>query len=323
MRMIFNIFVAISLLLPSLFSTAGTLGVYTSPAAGFDTHTFYYDDGEEVTIFDTQFVPTLTAEMVKKIKSETQSKITRVVVTHPNPDKFNGLSYLHGMGVSSISSTQVAAQMPAVHEYKKNFWVNVMGAFKESEYPVFESIQKTFDEEYVITLKSGETITLFQLKNSGVATSQVVARIDTTGDLIVGDLVHTRAHAWLEGGLENGIPKPDLVSWVNALSELPALSKGHGDAIVYGGRGEFVRVKDAVIEQMNYLTQAQKIVDQFLVAENLNEHDFSNNNKALAYYNDLTGLFTESFPDYQAPYMIKYSIYGLVDLRMNEIKTKP
>lgn len=36
---------------------AGTIGVYTSDDKGFDTHTFYYDDGKEVVLFDTQFVP--------------------------------------------------------------------------------------------------------------------------------------------------------------------------------------------------------------------------------------------------------------------------
>ena len=32
---------------------AGKLGVFTSDANGFDTHTFYYDDGQEVTLIDT------------------------------------------------------------------------------------------------------------------------------------------------------------------------------------------------------------------------------------------------------------------------------
>src|SRR5689334_14613759 len=94
--------------LASSAALAGTLGVFTSDAKGFDTHTFYYDDGKEVTLIDTQFVPALTAAMVDQVKRKTASPITRVIVTHPNPDKFNGLPYLHKLGIESISSEAVA-----------------------------------------------------------------------------------------------------------------------------------------------------------------------------------------------------------------------
>jgi glyoxylase-like metal-dependent hydrolase (beta-lactamase superfamily II) len=302
----------ITLFIISAVSQAGKLGVYTSPTSGFDTHTFYYDDGKEVTIFDTQFVPSLTEEMVKKIKSETSSPITRVIVTHPNPDKFNGLSYLHGLGVASISSKAVAQSIPEVHDYKKNFWVNVMGAFKDHEYPVLENVQSTFENNHTIKLKSGETISLFQLDNSGVAKTQVVARIDSTGDLIVGDLIHTKAHAWLEGGLVNGTPDPDLAAWVNALSELPALSSEFKDAKVYGGRGEFINVKDAVIEQMSYLNKANSVINDYIIKNNIKNITLSDKKVASELYKDIAQVFSDEFPEYKAPYMIQYSIYGLV-----------
>ena len=108
---------------------AGKLGVFTSDANGFDTHTFYYDDGREVTLIDTQFVPALTQAMVEQVKRETHSPITRVIVTHPNPDKFNGLAYLHALGVESIASRATADAMPGVNEYKKYYFVNI-GTFK-------------------------------------------------------------------------------------------------------------------------------------------------------------------------------------------------
>lgn len=42
-------------------ASAGALGTYTSDAKGFDTHTYWYDDGRELTIIDTQFVPAHTS----------------------------------------------------------------------------------------------------------------------------------------------------------------------------------------------------------------------------------------------------------------------
>ena len=300
--------VTASALLASLMSlsvSAGNLGVYTSDATGFNTHTFFYDDGQEVVIFDTQFTPAFTEKMVEKIRRETDSKITQVVVTHPNPDKFNGLAYLHAQGVSSISSQAIADAMPRVHAYKKNFWVNTMKSFTPESYPAFENAKVTFNKTHQMKLKSGETISLFELQNSGVASKQLVARIDQTGDLIVGDLVHHKAHAWLEGSLINGAPQPDIKAWSAALAELPALSAGFPNAKIYGGRGEFVKVKDAVSAQTAYLTKADKLVKNYIQGD-LEQHKNPNER-----YKKIADLFSSTFPEYDYPYMVQYSVYGL------------
>ena len=291
-------------------ASAGTLGVFTSPEAGFDTHTFYYDDGREVVVFDTQFVPQLTEAMVNKIRSETKSPITTVVVTHPNPDKFNGLPVLHALGATSITSREVAADLPGVHDYKKNFFVHIAKAFKADAYPKFEAVKKTFTgASTTLTLKSGETITLFALKNAGVAAHQVVARIDATGDLIVGDLLQHNAHAWLEGGIVGGKPMPDLDAWIAALGELPALAAGHANAKVYGGRGEFVPVSVAVPAQQAYLRDALSITRTAVrlagnacAAKEASPETMAVVEKKLA----------EAYPQYKLPYIVHYSVYGLV-----------
>lgn len=250
--------------LASSAALAGTLGVYTSDSNGFDTHTFYYDDGKEVTLIDTQFVPSLTEAMITAVKSKTNSPITRVIVTHPNPDKFNGLPYLHKLGVESITSEGVAREMPAVHAYKENFWVNTAKVFKPGAYPAFENVKTTFKGKTTIHLKSGETLSLIELANPGVANKQVVVRVDDTGDLIVGDLVHTNAHLWLEGGLIQGKPHADLRRWAAAVGELPRLSDGKPAAKVYGGRGDFVPVTAAVKEEQRYLARAEQLVKTYI-----------------------------------------------------------
>lgn len=291
---------------------AGTLGVFQSDAGGFDTRTYYYDDGKEVTVFDTQFVPSLTTAMVEKIRSETASPITRVVVTHPNPDKFNGLSVLHALGAVSVASKATADALPAVHAYKKSFWVGTMGAFTEATYPRFEPVRQTFSGKATIPLASGETITLFELKNAGVATTQTVARIDGTGDLIVGDLVHHDAHAWLEGGLVGGKPAPDLASWIAALDELKSLN----GTTVRGGRGTDAPVAEAVSQQQNYLRTMDRLVGDYVAGLGSRKAELRAPDTAKPHYAELQTRAAAAFPAYAAPYMVGYSVYGLVQSKL-------
>lgn len=291
------------LLLVSSFSLAGELGQYTSDSNGFDTHTYFYDDGKEVVLIDTQFTPTLTKQFVQYVKSKTNSPITKVIVTHPNPDKFNGLSYLHKLGIESISSTEVAKDMIAVNQYKRDFWINQMQMFTAQTYPEFQQVQWQFSgKEGTINLKSGETLSLFRLENPAIASSQIVVRVNATGDLIVGDLIHYKAHAWLEGPLVNGKPTPMLHSWSKALDELYGFS--NKDALVYGGRGEVGHLDTVVNAQKNYLNKVDTLVDGY-VSNSIMQHHAQNKD-------ELITLITKTLPDYALPYMISYSIEPLL-----------
>jgi glyoxylase-like metal-dependent hydrolase (beta-lactamase superfamily II) len=294
---------------------AGTLGIFTSDAKGFDTHTYWYDDGQEVTVIDTQFVPALTQAMVDRIRSTTQSPITRVIVTHPNPDKFNGLSVLHALGAESIASQAAAEAMPGVHAYKKYFWVNMARAFTDETYPRFEPVKSTFRGQQTITLKSGETLTLFELKHPGVASTQTVVRIDRSGDLIVGDLIHYNAHAWLEGGIVNGKPRPDLAAWQLAVAELGALTPQPQSARVYGGRGEVATVAAAVAYQQDYLARAQRLVSDYV--KQVPAAELKDPARAQAHYQALQARFEQAFPGVKLSYLIGYGVYGLVNSQLD------
>ena len=285
---------------------AGTMGTYTSDANGFDTHTYYYDDGQEVTVFDTQFVPALTTAMVNAIRAATHSPITRVIVTHPNPDKFNGLAVLHALGAESIASQATADAMPGVNAYKKYFWVNVAKAVTEQGYPAFEPVRTTFRGTSTIRLKSGETLSLIELKNAGVASTQTVVRIDRTGDLVVGDLVHYGSHAWLEGGIVGGAPKPDLAAWQAALAELPTLGTGN----VYAGRGDVGTVAQVVAFERDYLARADALVSKYVASVPL--ADLKDPAKAPARHAALQAEFERQMPGLKLPYLIGYGVYGLL-----------
>ena len=73
------------------------------------------DDGEQVTVFDAQFTPELAAQLLAEIQAETDSPVGAVVVTSPNPDKFNGASVFQAEGAELVASEATAAAMPGVH----------------------------------------------------------------------------------------------------------------------------------------------------------------------------------------------------------------
>ena len=303
---------AATLLCAAGAANAGQLHVFTSDAAGFNTHSVWYDDGKEITVVDTQFTPVQAEALLADIRRQSASPVTRVIVTHPNPDKFNALSVFHKAGAESIASTKTAAAIPAVDRYKRHFFVNIAKAFTDESYPKVEPVKTTYSGRQVIRLKSGETITLIELPHAGISSDQTVVRIDKTGDLVVGDLVHNRTHAWLEGGIVDGKPTPDLAGWKADLAELPRLGNGK----VYGGRGQFVPVAQAVAEQAAYLDKAEAIVDRYIAALGGKASELADPALQSRHHVALQDAFTQAFPDYAMPELIGYSIYGLVGQRL-------
>jgi glyoxylase-like metal-dependent hydrolase (beta-lactamase superfamily II) len=291
---------------------AGKLHVFTSSPAGFNTHSVWYDDGKEVTVIDAQFTPGVAQALVTEIKKQTQSPITRVIVTHPNPDKFNGLSVFHALGAKSYGSQATAAAIPAVDAYKRYFWVNIAKAFTDDNYPKMEAIQHTFEKRQSIRLQSGETLSLIELPQPGVSGNQTVVRIDKTGDLVVGDLVHNRNHAWLEGGIQGDKAKFTLAGWKADLAELPKLGSGK----VYGGRGQFVGVKQAVAEQTAYLDKADAIVGNYITGLGDQVSELSDPAKQGAHHAAIQAALVKAFPDYAMPELVGYSVYGLVQAKL-------
>ena len=66
-----------------------------------------------------------------------------MVITHPNPDKFNGAPAFQDPDAEVISSEATAAAMPGVHDYKKAGFVG-MGMYTEENYPKLGTVDETF-----------------------------------------------------------------------------------------------------------------------------------------------------------------------------------
>lgn len=283
--------------------------VYESDGNGFNTKTIFYDNGQEVVAIDAQFTPELAEKSLSFLREKTKNPVTYLVITHPNPDKFNGIPVFQKNGAKVVASRETANSMAGVHSYKKYYFVDIAKMFTEDTYPSLGTVDLTFDGQFDLVLKNQEKISLFELKNPGVSSNQTVVSIASANALIVGDLIHHKAHAWLEGGIVNGKPTPSISSWIQDLEDL-SLSFGRENPIVYGGRGDAVALNIAVPQQIAYLKSANRTVENYV--KNLGDRriELSGTHSAIHFGNIQKEIETQ-FPDYSLGYMIQYGVYGL------------
>lgn len=302
---------------PSNAIAQGRVIEFKSGAEGFDTRTFFYEGENEVVAFDAQFTPDLAKKSIELLRKYTDKPITWLVITHPNPDKFNGASVFKAEGARILASKATAQAIPGVHAYKEYFFVEMAKMFKKGEYPQPVPVDQTFENEMDLVLRGGERIQLRELSQPGVSSTQTVAYIESVSALMVGDLVHYKAHAWLEGGIVNGKTTPTISGWIADLKELAKLYPA--DATVYGGRGVTADLSKSTRAQISYLQEAQALVRNDLKSMGANAKDFAGPN-AGALYKDLVGKFQAAFPDYDLSYMIEYGAYGLVQDELSKLK---
>jgi glyoxylase-like metal-dependent hydrolase (beta-lactamase superfamily II) len=224
------------------------------------------------------------------------------VVTHPNPDKFNGIPAFKKIGAKVIMSKESLSNLETVHNYKKYYFVEMAKMFTNDSYPKLPTADITFEDNYEIKLANGGKIKLTELHKSGISTNQTIAFIETTNALIVGDLVHHHVHAWLEGPINSGTAIYNNANWIGVLKVIQ--STYSKDLIVYGGRGESEKLSIAVAQQIKYLENAEKITKQYLSS--------IGNDKSKVDYAQLQKEFEKEFPNYSLGYMIAYGAYGIV-----------
>src|SRR5215204_4693289 len=144
---------------PVTGSEGGALYTYDSGEAGFFTKTYFYDTGSEVVAFDAQFTPQLAEDAIASLREQTANPITSLVITHPNPDKFNGAPAFQEEGAEVIASEATAEALPGVHAYKKAGFVG-MGMFTEESYPQQATIDETFSGTQTLEVGNGKTVEL-------------------------------------------------------------------------------------------------------------------------------------------------------------------
>jgi hypothetical protein len=265
----------------------------------FNTKSYFYDNGEEIIAFDAQLTPELAKKSIAFVQSKTKNPITRLVVLQPGVFQFNGVSAFKEIGAGIIASRKTVEAIPNEYESKKKFFLEGAGkslGLTLSNWQSIPSIDSVFEDSYRLELKNGQTIILKDLSKAGSSANHTVAYIAEEEALLVSDLVHYLAHAWLEGQTTNGRNTPMLQSWIDALNELNKIFKRDPDITVYASRGKLVSLPTAVYEQTRYLKAVYPIIINYLSANRSNWQGTAIPEK---YYREFQTEMEQAFPGFE------------------------
>lgn len=194
------------------------VGTYVSSPWGFSTSSYWIEGPEGLILIDTQFLPSEAEEFVNWAEQVTGKKALLAIVLHPNPDKFNGTNVLRKRGIRVVTSEQVRALIPHVHEIRTASFYERYKPDYPTEVPLPDSFGPATTE-----LSAGGVTVKAHVMGPGCSEAHVVVEYD--GHLFPGDLVANNAHSWLEIG------KTD--EWLKRIDEMKALKPKW----VHPGRG--------------------------------------------------------------------------------------
>lgn len=198
---------------------APRVGRYVSSKWGFSTVSYWIEGDEGVVLVDTQFLPSAAAELVAIAERETGKPVVTAIVLHANPDKFNGTATLQARGIEVLTSAQVIAKIPEIHEKR----TAAFGERYAPDYPTALPQPASFGDADVTLERAGLRLDLRVL---GPGCSGAHVALAWEGHLFAGDLVAQGTHSWMELGMSD--------QWLARVDELAALRPTH----VHPGRGE-------------------------------------------------------------------------------------
>lgn len=219
----------------------GGVDTYVSIPWGFSTRSYVLEGPGGLVAIDTQFLPSAAEEMIQLAEAATHEKFVLAIVLHANPDKFNGTATFQKHGVRVVTSAQVKALLPAIHEKR-------MRAFYERyqpDYPREVAEPDVFGDKTTELSAAGLTLKL-HVMGAGCSEAHVV--VENDGGLFVGDLVASQSHSWLEIG------KTD--EWLKRIAEL---EQRHATR-VYPGRGPAGDATKLLEDEKTYLKKAILLV---------------------------------------------------------------
>ncbi len=194
------------------------VGTYVSKPWGFSTSSYWIEGPEGLILIDTQFLPSSAEEFVNWAEQVTGKKALLAIVLHANPDKFNGTEVMRKRGIRVVTSEQVRALIPHVHQIRTEAFYERYKPDYPTEAPLPDSFGTATTE-----LSAGGVTVKAHVMGPGCSEAHVV--VEYEGHLFAGDLIANDAHSWLEIG------KTD--EWLKRLDEMQALKPKW----VHPGRG--------------------------------------------------------------------------------------
>ena len=224
----------------SLVKGESRVGTYVSSWHGFRTSSYWIEGPTGLILIDTQFLTSAAVEMVDWAEKVTGKKAVLAIVLHPNPDKFNGTAVFQKRGIKVVTSAQVLAAIPEVHELRKTWFFE---RFKP-DYPAEQPKPESFGDKSTIIEAAGLKLTA-HVMGAGCSDAHVV--IEWERNVFVGDLATIGFHSWLELGM--------LEEWLKRLDEIKALDPKY----VRTGRGG-TGDSDTLDREETYLKRVIEVV---------------------------------------------------------------
>ena len=194
------------------------VGTFVSSPWGFSTSSYWIEGPSGLILIDTQFLPSEAEKFVDWAEAATGKKALLAIVLHPNPDKFNGTNVLRKRGIRVVTSEQVRALIPHVHEIRTAAFYERYKPDYPTEVPLPDSFGPASTE-----LSAGGVTVKAHVMGPGCSESHVVVEFD--GHLFPGDMVANDSHSWLEIGRTD--------EWLKRIDEMKALKPKY----VHPGRG--------------------------------------------------------------------------------------
>jgi glyoxylase-like metal-dependent hydrolase (beta-lactamase superfamily II) len=273
-----------------------------------NTKNFFYDNGEEVIVFDAQLSPALAKKSIAYIQTKTKSPITWVVVLQPGVFQFNGISAFQEIGAKIIASRQTVDAMQAEYDLQKKHFLEGAGksvGFAELSWPELPRIDSVFEGSHVLELKNGQTIVLKELSKPGASAHHTVAYIVEEEAVFVSDLIHYQTHAWWAGHPINGRNIVTIQSWLDNLNELNKIFKRDTEITIYASRGKLVNLPTAVFEQTRYLKAAYPIIINYVSA---NRSNWQGTNIPEKQYREFQTEMEQAFPSLAMPELVRRAL---------------
>lgn len=185
------------------------VGQYISSDWSFETSSFWLEGPEGLVLIDTQFLPSALRKEIRYAEQVTGKEVKLAIVLHPNPDRFNGTSWLQSQDIPVVTSDQVRELIPEVHAK----WSPVFfERYKQGGYPQTLVLPESLGSSTREFHAAGLTLRVHVL-GSGCSPAHVA--VEWEGHLFVGDLIANGTHSWFENGRAD--------EWLHRLDELRAL----------------------------------------------------------------------------------------------------
>jgi glyoxylase-like metal-dependent hydrolase (beta-lactamase superfamily II) len=219
--------------------------MFTSTPGEMDTNSFIIETARSAVAIDTQFLAT-PARQFRTMLDEIGKPLRAVVITHPHPDHFNGTD-IFLEGISDVPILATAATIAGIHGCASKIrekWLPMYG----DEYPVLSRFPNQMISG-MHRLEIDGTEIIVDSIGTGEAIDISIVHVPESSDLILGDVLYDRTHAW--------VFEQHSRQWLDQLEDIKR--RYAGVRTVYSGHGGKGPLS-LIDEQIDYIRKFQTFV---------------------------------------------------------------